>query len=74
MYTKGRHNIIINDIKYTHTQTQSSISLDYSLLVVAFWKNLRSLLFGCEIFFSASEKPYALMLFELHAPALFAKV
>lgn len=32
MYTKGRHNIIINDIKYMHTQTQSSVSLDYTIV------------------------------------------
>lgn len=32
MYTKGRHNIIINDIKYMNTQTQSSIILDYSIV------------------------------------------
>ena len=32
MYTKRRHEITVNDIKYMHTQTQSSIIFDYSIV------------------------------------------
>lgn len=32
MYTKGKAYIIINDIKYMNTQTQSSIILDHSIV------------------------------------------